>query len=79
MEAFYSLVKKSTTSDNHLVFNSAFKTDRSTMSTMEDKFSDQNHDYHESSAVAYDTEVYVEEEEPVLVHHESSSLPTPTL
>ena len=35
-EAFYSLVRKSHTSDCHLIFNKAFKVDRSEMSKLED-------------------------------------------
>ena len=61
MEAFYSLVKKSTISDNHLVFHAAFKNDRATITTMETKFSEQNHGYNKSSQDAYNAEVPMEE------------------
>ena len=71
--------KKLNTSDNHLVFHADFKTDRSTMTTMEDKLTDQNLDYFESSPAAFDTDVSVEEEELFLVNHDSNPLPTTTL
>ena len=79
MEVFYSLAKKSTTSDNHLVFHAAFRTDRSISNTVENKLSDQNLDYCESSPAAYETDVYVEEEEFSLANHDSNPLPIPTL
>ena len=79
MEVFYSLVKKSTSSDNHIVFHIAFNTDRSTLTTMENKLSAQHLAYCESSPATYDTDVSVDEEEQVLVNHDSNQLPIPIL
>ena len=72
MDAFYSLVKKSNTSDNQSVFNAAFKVDRSMMHKMENILLDQDIDYMNSSAAAYLNEDINDEAKHFTIKHDES-------
>ena len=79
MGAFYSLVQKSTTSGNHLVFSTAFKNDRHDMVNMERKNVDNEFDSSENSAMAYMNEDDIEQDDTFIVNHDDKIPPIPKL
>ena len=79
MDAFCSLVQRSTPLYNHLLFNVAFKVDRSVMNQMGNKVPDQEFDHSESSATAYVNEDTVDDDDNFIIHHDDKIPPIPTL
>ncbi len=79
MNAFYSLVQKSTTADNHLVFNTAIKMDKKQITDMENNDLSQGSVYNATSPVAYSNEEELKDNENFTVEHDVSIPPIPTL
>ena len=79
MDAFYSLVQKSTTSDNHLVFNTAITMDRSQITIMENNDTSQESVYHATSPIAYNNAEDLKDDDSFTVKHDDSIPPIPTL
>ena len=79
IDTLYSLVEKSNTSDNHLVFHAAFQIDRASMATTTNRISDQDLVYSESSPMAYNNDATTDDEENYIINHDPTPLPVPTL
>ena len=77
VKAFYSLVQKSKTANCHMVFTSAFKSDRHDLSTFEDIKHQNNFEYDLCTCKAYANDVMNDEE--YTIHHDVSIPKIPTL
>ena len=79
MDAFNSLVQKSTTSSNHLVFNTAIKMDRNQITTMANNETSNDSVYRVTSPMVYDNTEDLKDDESFTVEHDDAIPPTPTL